>query len=328
MDAKKCWVSYPSEWQPMVQHWALMDIKGFSVRLREWKQLGSEKVIAITVGNPDAKTRLLITVPHAHEPAGTSACLNALCQIITGTYLDGTLTDLPIDKIRQKLLVTFIPDSNPQGRSRSPERVWDGSKYDNDAFLKIAFGIAANGERFGRYPEWSYWEHKPKQIGIVYEQVSDDLWVEPNTSRKSAHSKAIDELLAEDRYTHYLELHQHETDEAVLLPCWFDNLTKSQQAKLQEWAQRILSAWMEKGFQVHEQPYIPYRGQERQKFLRDFWVGRWEGGDWLCIEVRNNQHAKTGEPTTLEHQLKAMLTALSETFDWLLDSLSTQRATD
>ncbi|MCS7264740.1 MAG: hypothetical protein NZ805_07900 [Armatimonadetes bacterium] len=318
---KKCWVSYPQEWQPMVRHWALMDNKEFSIRLREWNQRGDEKVMAITVGNLDAEIRLLITVPHAHEPAGTAACLNALCQIITGAYLDGSSTDLPIDKIRRKLLVTFVPDSNPQGRSRSPERVWDGSKYDNDAFLKVAFGIASDGSRFGRYPEWLFSEHRPQQVGIIYEQIGNDLWVEPNTSRKSTHSKVIDDLLAEYGYTHYLELHQHETDEAVLLPEWFEELSESEQVKLMNWAQRILSEWKRKGFQIHEKPYIPYVGQERQKFLWDFWVGRWERGDWLCIEVRNNQHSKTGEPTTLEHQLRAMLTALSTTFVWLLSSL-------
>jgi len=313
MDAQKFWVSYPDEWQPIVRQWLQIDTKEFPMRVRKWLQKTGECVLAITVGNPNSETRLLVTVPHAHEPAGTVACVDVLCQIVTGSHLDGTRADLPIDKIRQRLLITFVPDSNPQGRSRSPERFWDGSKYDNDEFLKIAFGIAADGSRFGRYPEWRFSEHQPQQIGIIYEQVNDDLWVEPNTSRKSTHSKVLDALLAEDLYTHYLELHQHETDEAVLLPAWFDDLTKSEREKLREWAQAILLAWQRKGFQVHEQPYIPYRGQERQGFFHEFWRGRWHGGNWLCVEVRNNRHAKTGEPTSLEHQLTAMLTALSET---------------
>ncbi len=317
-DVKRCWVSHPNEWQPIVLQWLRADVKGFSMRIRNWLQKTGESLLAVTVGNTDAETRLLITVPHAHEPAGTAACVDTLCQIVTGFHLNGTKADLPIDKIRRNLLVTFLPDSNPQGRSRSPERAWDGSKYDNDEFLKIAFGIAADGSRFGRYPEWRFSEYQPQQIGIIYEQVGDDLWVEPNTSRKSTHSKVLDELLAEDRYTHYLELHQHETDEAVLLPAWFDDLEESEQAKLQKWAQGILSAWEAKGFQVHEQPYIPYRGQERQKFFRDFWRGRWDGGDWLCIEVRNNRHAKTGVPTPIEHQLVAMLTAISTTLEILV----------
>jgi hypothetical protein len=140
--------------------------------------------LAISVGNPDADTRLLVTVPHAHEPAGTAACVDVLCQLITGTHLDGTKADLPVETINQRLFITFVPDSNPQGRSRSPERVWDGIHYDNETFLKIAFGIATDGSRFGRYPEWRFSEHKPKRVGIIYEQVDDDLWVEPNTSRK------------------------------------------------------------------------------------------------------------------------------------------------
>jgi len=318
MDAQKFWMSHPDEWQPMVLQWLRADTKGFSKRIREWSQKTGERVLAITVGNPDAETRLLVTVPHAHEPAGTVACVDAICQIFTGLHLDGTEADLPVDKIRQRLFVTFVPDSNPQGRSRSPESFWDGSKYDNDEFLKIAFGIAADGSRFGRYPEWRFSEHQPQRVGIIYEQIDDDLWVEPNTSRKSTHSKVLDELLSEDRYTHYLELHQHETDEAVLLPAWFDDLTKIERVKMLEWAQAILSAWQRKGFQVHEQPYIPYRGQERQKFFSNFWQGRWSGGNWLCVEVRNNRHAKTGELTSLERQLSVTLTALEATFDWLL----------
>lgn len=318
MDAQKCWLSYPDEWQPLVSQWAQMDTKELPMKVRRWQQVTGEQILAITVGNFNAKTRLLVTIPHAHEPAGTAACIDALCQIITGTHLDGTQADLPIDKICQHLFVTFVPDSNPQGRSRSPERVWDGSKYDNDEFLKIAFGIAADGSRFGRYPEWRYSEHKPKRVGIIYEQIDDDLWVEPNTSCKSSHSKVLDALLAEDDYTHYLELHQHETDEAVLLPAWFDELTGSEQAKLNEWAQAILLRWKQQGLQVQERPYIPYRGQERQKFFRNFWWGRWKVGNWLCVEVRNNRHAKTGEPTSLKHQMVAMLTALLATFEWLL----------
>jgi hypothetical protein len=314
MDASRCWVSHPDEWQPMVRRWAQKDLR---VKLSEWRQWTGHQVLAISVGNPDADTRLLVTVPHAHEPAGTAACVDVLCQLITGTHLDGTKADLPVETINQRLFITFVPDSNPQGRSRSPERVWDGIHYDNETFLKIAFGIATDGSRFGRYPEWRFSEHKPKQVGIIYEQVDDDLWVEPNTSRKSTHSKVLDDLLASDKYTHYLELHQHETDEAVLLPAWFDDLPESERAKLDEWAKAILSEWRQRGFKVHEQPYIPYRGQQRQQFFREFWRGRWEGGGWITVEVRNNRHAKTGEPTPLEHQLKAMLTALSATFKQL-----------
>ncbi|MFA0766195.1 MAG: hypothetical protein BDTLLHRC_001148, partial [Candidatus Fervidibacter sp.] len=186
MDASRCWVSHPDEWQPMVRRWAQKDLR---VKLREWRQWTGHQVLAISVGNPDADTRLLVTVPHAHEPAGTAACVDVLCQLITGTHLDGTKADLPVETINQRLFITFVPDSNPQGRSRSPERVWDGIHYDNETFLKIAFGIATDGSRFGRYPEWRFSEHKPKQVGIIYEQVDDDLWVEPNTSRKSTHSK-------------------------------------------------------------------------------------------------------------------------------------------
>jgi hypothetical protein len=113
----------------MVRQWAQKDLK---VKLREWRQWTGHQVLAISVGNPDADARLLVTVPHAHEPAGTAACVDVLCQLITGTHLDGTKADLPVETINQRLFITFVPDSNPQGRSRSPERVWDGIRYDNE----------------------------------------------------------------------------------------------------------------------------------------------------------------------------------------------------
>src|SRR5207253_2671526 len=136
--------------------------------------------------------RLLVTVPHGHEPAGTAACVDLACQLLTGRHRDGTPSALDGERILSHALVTVLPDTNAQGRARSPERCWDGTRWDNDQFLKAAFGIAADGERFGRYPEWRFSEHLPCQVGIIYEQLDTDRYVEPNTHRASTHSRAID----------------------------------------------------------------------------------------------------------------------------------------
>src|SRR3712207_7430962 len=44
-----------------------------------------------------------------------------------------------------RCLLTLLADTNPQGRARSPRPVWDG-EVDNEEFLKVAFGEAADGE--------------------------------------------------------------------------------------------------------------------------------------------------------------------------------------
>ncbi len=315
MDVERCWLCYPDEWQPLVRQWAH---RFNTSRLQVWQQWTGEQVFAFSLGNPAATIRLLVTVPHAHEPAGTVVCVDVLHQLLFGTHIDGTPTDLPVADLRQRLFITLVPDSNPQGRKRSPERVWDGTKYDNDAFLKIAFGIAANGERFGRYPEWRYSEHQPQRVGIIYEQIDEDWWVEPNTSRRSTHSKVLDELLAANGYTHYLELHQHETDEAVLLPAWFEGLTEAEQQRILRWSEAIFTAWRKQGIPFQERPYIPYKGQPRQQFFRNFWEGRRGRLTNVTVEVRNNRHAKTGAPTPLSHQFTAMHAAVAGSLLWLL----------
>lgn len=318
---KACWCSHPEEWQPLFDNWRKAYPK--LVELYTWVQYGGLRVCGITIsarGTPLARRelRLLVTVPHAHEPAGTSACVDVVAQLLTGYHLDGTPTALDRDEILNRALITILPDTNSQGRARSPVRCWDGLQYDNEAFLKIAFGIAHDGERFGRYPQWRYSEHQPQQIGIIYEQLDDELFVEPNTSRNSTHAYAIDELFNEFHYTHYIELHQHETDEAVLLPADFEDLPPMHQEQLTEWAMALIKAWRDAGAQPRPEPFIPYQGQQRQQFFKAFWEGRCEGMLRLTTEVRNNRHERSGEPTPLEHQFIMAHTALVTTITYWL----------
>lgn len=320
-DASLCWRSHPEEWQPMVDEWCKFYER--LARKHSWVQYGGIRVYGLTITDDHAncfekRLRLLVTVPHAHEPAGTAACIDFACQLLSGHHLDGTESKLPIDEILSRALITLLPDTNSQGRARSPERCWDGSKYDNDTFLKVAFGIASDSSRFGRYPQWRYSEHRPKAIGIIYEQIDDDTFVEPNTNRSSTHAYAIDECFHAYRYTHYFEMHQHEVDEAVLLPADYDELSEDTKGKLQLWSDAIIRAWKELGAKPMQEPFVPYRGQQRQQFLKAFWEGKRYGMHRLSIEVRNNRHAKTDEPTPLEHQFKMALCALSVTVLHLL----------
>ena len=317
MNPEACWSSHPQEWQPLLERWRQDHPE--LVTLHGWPQRGGQKVRGITLTGPkpaEKSFRLLIAVPHAHEPGPTAACVDFACQLLTGKHRDGSpATDAPAigrEKILSRALVTLLPDTNSQGRARAPERCWDG-KHDNDFFLKVAFGIAADGQRFGRYPQWRPSEHKPKQIGIVYEQIEEDLYVESNTSRRSTHSKALDETFARYRHTHHLDMHQHESDEAALLPASYDDMPPEQKALTDEWAARLIEAWRAAGANPAAKPVVPYRGQPRLEFFKAFWAGRCPGMMRLSSEVRNNRHVKTGEPTPLAHQFRMAMAAIAAT---------------
>jgi len=317
MDIAQRWMSLPHEWQPLFERWA-EDPKN-RLALHSWPQYGGQKVVGLTWGRSDAPVRLMAAVPHAHEPAGTAVMVNLASQLIAGRHLDGEPTELPIEEIRVKCLITLLPDTNSQGRAKRSERCWDGA-HDDDTFLKIVFGIAADGSRFGRYPEWSLKEHRPRQIGIEYEQLTDDLFVEPNTSRRSTHFKAITELHARYGHTHFLDMHQHEQPPAAILPADFDELSPEDQAKIMAWAKAIIQALSAVGADPRPEPVISYRGQERQRFFQDFWRGTCPGMLRLVSEVRNNLDRKTGVPTTMEQQFTMANAVLLGTIKHLMET--------
>ncbi|MAF09748.1 hypothetical protein CMK11_04790 [Candidatus Poribacteria bacterium] len=311
-----CWVSHPHEWQPLFRRWAAAYPE--RTTLHRWQQYGGSAVVGLTLGSAarweEAAFRLLVTVPHAHEPAPTAAIVDLAAQLLTRTHLDGRpSTTVPRDLLLSRSLITFLPDTNSQGRGRSPERCWDGHGYDNDAFLKWAFGVAKDGSRFGRYPEWIEADHAPERAGIVYEEVEQGMYVEPNTSRRSTHSVAIDELFERYRYTHMLDMHQHEGDEAALLPADYEEADAAAQAEIDAWAKALIHAWRAAGAIPRPEAAIPYGGQPRHQLFLDFWDGRCAGMKRLVSEVRNNRHVRTGAHTPMQHQFTMAQAALSAT---------------
>lgn len=317
-----CWVSHPHEWQPLFRRWA----SAYPERttLHRWEQFGGASVVGLTVGSAarweEADFRLLVTVPHAHEPAPTAAIVDLVAQLLTRTHLDGRpSTTVPRDLLLSRALITFLPDTNSQGRARSPERCWDGHGYDNDAFLKWAFGIAHDGARFGRYAEWKREEHSPERVGLVYEEIAPGVYVEPNTSRRSTHSAAIDELYDRYRYTHMLDMHQHEGDEAALLPADYDDRDDVCRAQIGAWARTLIEGWRGADASPRPEPAIPYKGQPRHQLFLDFWEGRCAGMKRLVSEVRNNRHVKTDDRTPMQHQFTMAEAALRATLRLAMD---------
>lgn len=320
-NAETCWVSYPHEWQPLFREWEARFPEETTLTVHE--QFGGGELLALTLLPREAEGnfRLLVAVPHAHEPAPTAACVNVASQLLFGELLDGTPTSLPVEILRKRVLVTFVPDSNPQGRARSPQRCWDGTSVDNETFWRYAFGIALDGSRFGRYPQWRFSEHRPRQIGLVYERLDEDTFVEPNTSRLSSHARMMDTLFERFRYTHHLDMHQHEWDEATFLPSDYDARTLSEQEALVRWAEAVIAAWENAGSKPRRKPVVPYLGQPRHQFFLDFWRGRCPGMLTLTTEVRNNRYDPADEPTPLAYQFQMASLALEATLLHLLESL-------
>ena len=318
MDAAHCWVSHPQEWQPLFRRWH--DAHPGRTRLHVFPQFGGSEVVGLTVGGArrpvDALPpfRLLVTVPHAHEPAPTAAAVDVACQLVAGTHLDGSPSALPTAAILACSLITLLPDTNSQGRARSSPPCWDGTFCDNETFLRTAFGIAADGQRFGRYPQWRPSEHHPRQIGLVYECLEDDLYVEPNTSRLSTHSRVIDALFGEYRYTHMLDMHQHEFSEQAQLPADFEDLPVADREGLLHWAEVLVLAWRRAGAQPRPDAAMPYPGQPRQGLLAAFWRDRCPGMLRMLSEDRNNRLEPAGiAPTPLPYQFATALAALEAT---------------
>ncbi|MBM3458974.1 MAG: hypothetical protein FJX77_10640 [Armatimonadetes bacterium] len=316
MIARGGWCSHPEDWQPRLEGWRALRRRG--VRFHSFAQRGGRKVQGVTLGEDSGErpVRLLVAVPHAHEPAPTAAIVELAGALLGQERPDASSPGPCWQEVRKRLLLTLLPDTNSQGRTRSPRAVWDG-QVDNESFLKIAFGETGDGARFGRFPEWRWDEHRPRRVGIVYEEVEPGLWVEPNTSRRSTHTRAMDALFEQYRYTHYLDMHQHEGYEAALLPADFDDLPLDARRVLEQWANAVLSGWEEAGIR-HKGSYIPYRGQPRQQFFREYWAGRCPGMLKLTTETRNNRHSETGEPTSAHHQRKSAWRALESTLTFLV----------
>jgi len=267
------------------------------VRVERLKQYGGFTLFAITVSDQNKplneKLGHLFHVPHAHEPAGTAAIVDYIDRLLKGDNKNLFLAIKKREQVLRKCFLTFIPDGNPQGRFRSPEKFWDGRKYTNKEFLEIAFGINENGERFPRYGYWSLKEHNPKSIGIVYEQISEHEFVEPNRDLRSSLMKMIRHLLSKQSYMQILALHQTEFEHSkynaeVILPCIQRELpTKIQKYNI-DWGKRIIKRWRDFGANpVPEPKPLGYKGEQREYFIK-CWADIYRQIPTLTVEVQNN----------------------------------------
>jgi len=290
------WIAMPAQVETCVLGWAHEYPAHVSVTTLS--QFDGHTVYAVTVTGPSAggsvKPGLLCAVPHAHEPAGTAACMSVLCQLITGQTLEGEPSKHDVVAIRNGVVVTIIPDANPGGRARAPVDAWDGMQYTNEEFLACAFGVdARSGQRFPRPNRWRVGELEASRLGIVWEQVGADTYVEPNRDPGSSLFRLTRQLSAERTYNRWLDLHQTEfegTDRncQVLLPVTQDELPPPIRDENQTWGHEITQAWEALGARPAPPQALGYTGSQRDYFVT-LWGEHYRRTPEVSTEVQNNR---------------------------------------
>jgi hypothetical protein len=316
------WLAKPYQTEPKLLEWAMRfpDI----VSLESVKTYTGMRTYAVTVtdkGEDDStKLKHLFSQPHAHEPATTAGMMNFLSQIIEGQDLEGEKTDLDVQTLLERMVLTFIPDGNPDGRSRAPLDWWDGFSYSNEEFLKIAFGRRKDGGRCKRVGRWSLEERDQEFVGIVYEQVNDKEFVEPNRDLESSFSKLAMRMMERFEYHQYLALHQTEFERSkhnamIILPFNFNDLPEEIRIHSERWARAIIEAWSAIGADPIPEPKPLGYGEDQIQYFRRCWGEVYRRIPCITVEVQNNNPR-----TPPERQMKLIETAIRASLEFLLTS--------
>lgn len=300
------WLAKPAQTGPKILAWA-EKYPGL-VKLDSLETLDGHAAYAVTVTDPQAageKRSILFSQPHAHEPAATAGMMDFLSQLLDGQRLDGRPTDLDREKILSRLLLTFIPDGNPDGRARAPEDWWDGRKYENEEFLKIAFGRDPDGRRSKRMGRFNVAGRPVSSIGIVYERIGDGVYVEPNRDVESTYFKLVRRALAKRSYALMVDIHQAEFTNSkwnamVVLPFMQEDLPERIQAENLRAGKAIIAAWRKIGAEpLDELKPLGYR-EDQQQYFRRCWSDIYAKTPSLIIEVQNN-NVRTPPREQMEH---------------------------
>jgi len=295
MNYKKCWLAKPEQMEPQILKWQ----KNYPELIKlDWiTQYVGLKAYSITVTDftvdSDKKEKMLFAVPHAHEPAGTEACMNFIHQLLTGENLDGTKSELPREMILSKCILSFIPDANPDGRARSPVDYWDGLIYTNDVFWTFMRGRDPETKKmWKRLDRWSIREEKPETIGIVYEQINEHEYVEPNRNFESSYFRLIKRIGEKYGYGYWVDLHQTEFQNSehnamIILPIVQNELPEEIQKINVEWANKIIEQWKADANPITEAKPLGYTGQQGEYFRR-VWRDFMPMIPKITVEIQNN----------------------------------------
>jgi hypothetical protein len=289
------WSVRPSQTEPKILEWARKYPE--LVSLETQKTFGKRKAYAVTVTNrklnDGAKQKLLISQPHAHEPAGTAGMMNVLSQLIEGVDLSGRPTALDHKQILDQAVITFIPDGNPDGRAAAPAEWWDSTAYTNDQFRELVSGLDKEGRRSKRVGRWNLEERNPATTGIIYEQINDREFVEPNRDRESTYFKLV--LRMHERYFYglHLDLHQTEFERSkincqVFVPFLQKELPPAIGNRNLEFGRAIIAAWKKAGGSPAAELTPLNYGEDQVQYFRKCWSEIYQKTPCLTIEIQNN----------------------------------------
>ena len=302
------------------------------------------RVLALTVGAPPAGT------PPAAPPARPLRCRpslryyparrpgsasptptsrparrrswTSLHQLLTGRDLAGAPAGFDYRAARERLTLTFSPDANPGGRTWSPCVWWDGSRYSNDEFWTWMRGLdGQTGKMWKRVARWSLRQEHPLRRGIVYEQLNEHEFVEPNRDPGSSLVRLFRRLDA--RYAYRRSMHLHQTEFAssdrncmINLPVLQPELPPPVQEANAEWARAVIARWTALGAAPVPEPRgFPYvRDTETVRWFRDCWGESQQRTPEIVVEVQNNNPR-----TPPEAQLELERAAIITTIEGLLD---------
>jgi hypothetical protein len=293
-------------------------IAGTKMQVEHQLSYSGHKVYAITLTDFSVprqdKTALYVAQPHAHEPATTAGMIDMIEQLVTGKDLLGNPTRLDVEKVLQKVLITFNPIGNPYGRENAPQLYWDGTAVTNQQFWCVMRGEDPQeaGKSWHRYDIFDTREVEvPDPVGIVYEPIDEHRFVEPNRSQLSTYFKLFHHMDAKYQYQYWLDLHQTEFPDSptqclILLP-----LEELPTAEIKQrnaiWAREITDAWREAGCVAEDPMPLPYTGTQAKYFVRN-----WRAIDQrLCrvtTEVKNN-----GRDFSPQQQLEAQALSIEVT---------------
>jgi len=304
-------------------------------KLAQWREIAESKmqvehrlsysghkVYAITLSDFSVprqhKTALYVAQPHAHEPAATAGMIDMIEQLLTGKDLAGNATRLDVDKVLQKVLLTFNPIGNPFGRENAPQLYWDGRAVTNEQFWCIMRGEDPQeaGKMWHRYDIFDRREVAvPDPVGIVYEPIDEYRFVEPNRSQLSTYFQLFHHMDAKHRYQYWLDLHQtefaHSPGQCMILLPLEELPTAEIKARNAAWAQEITRVWQAAGYQTQAPLPLPYKGIQAEYLARN-----WREIDQrLCrvtIEVKNN-----GPDFSPQQQLNAQALSIEVTLRML-----------
>jgi len=293
------WISHPDAVDAQVARWSEEHPECF--KAESIRQYAGRRVWALTVTDrsvaDEDKVKTMLYKPHAHEPAPIAGQANIINMLLTGHALDGRPTQLDNERVLNECLLTFIIDANPEGTANAPVEYWDGSQYTNEEFWAWMRGPDPDtGKMWKRVDIWDDTKEDklPTRYGIVYEQISEHEYVEPNRHHSSTLFKWIFKLWERYDWDQMFSLHQtefvgQEENCMIILPVLYDDQPEHLQEYEAQWAGAVVDAWsqLEGGRPIAQSKPLGYSGEQRQYFV-DRWGDLYDKTAIITSEIQNN----------------------------------------